>query len=93
MLGGRCYRASFVNMRKTEIRNAQDKERCTKTGGRYDLAHLDGFTDIYDGALYSEAHAIFWTDVRRLKLGKQRCQKICSDAAEQFDAMPGVYVV
>lgn len=64
MFGGPCKSSDFTDTRPTSTSNQT----------QYDIAVLNGFTDIHDGALYAEAEAIFQENKNKYNVNFGACK-------------------
>jgi len=75
MFGGECRKVEFFNMRP----GAPPQSRFEKL--------LAQDPDPYDGALYSEALRIFWSNVKKYDVRRSTCKKICPDVPHIFQSV------
>lgn len=81
-LGGECLPAEFEHMRKRGDRRT-----------RYNSSRLQGYKDETDGMLYEEAKRIFWENIAKYKVTRERCEKeICPQAQGVFTVGNGTAV-
>lgn len=64
MVGGACHSSEFVNS------NPGNRS----SGGQYETSVLDGFTDIFDGALYEEAKRIYAENLQKYGVSASTCE-------------------
>uniref|UniRef100_A0A7S0A8L4 Uncharacterized protein n=1 Tax=Pyrodinium bahamense TaxID=73915 RepID=A0A7S0A8L4_9DINO len=76
MTGSECFPSEFLNVRPTHYSKSAEPDD--------EKRFFDGYHDPYDEALYERASAIFWANVAKHNVTRERCRHTCSRVQHIF---------